>query len=304
MTVRSVFRRLAETAIHIGLVIGAGAVAMTALASALNANAAGTWRYGLLVGTSTAALYSFHRLVSLKRRPAGQRIGRFAALERDAGLIRLALLAWTIATVVLAAAVLDPVLFAWMLPAILLSLAYVMPVTRSGRRLRDLGGAKIFWIAMAWAWLTAFIPGYVLSGLALLNSSVLFLQRFFFIAALCLPFDVRDRPSDREAGLPNLTASLSEKQVMRLGRWLMGLAVFFAVFNGVHYFNPYYALVTVLLFIPYVRLLRASFTRTDDLLYSGLGDGFMVIAWLLFLLLPYIHLLVAALLYGLIDDSL
>src|SRR5690606_12916351 len=110
---------------------------------------------------------------------------------------------------------------------------------------------------------------------------------------LCLPFDVRDRPFDREAGLQNLTASLSEKQVMRLGRWLMGLAVFFAVFNGVHYFNPYYALVPVLLYIPYVRLLKASFTRTNDLLYSGLLDGLMVIAWLLFHVMMFLHLLAA-----------
>jgi hypothetical protein len=298
LTVRSVIRRLAETAIHLGLVIGAGAVAMIALASALNANASNTWRYGLLVGTATAALYSFHRLVSLKRRTAGERTGRFAALGRDAGLIRLAVLAWTASTVAIAAFVLDPVLFACMLPAIVLSLAYVMPVTRSGRRLRDLGGVKILWIALAWAWLTAFIPSYVLSGLALLNSSVQFLERFFFIAALCLPFDVRDRSSDREAGLPNLTATLSEKQVRRLGRWLMGLAVFFAAFNGVHYFNTAYALVPVLLFIPYDRLLKASFTRSNDLLYSGLGDGFLVIAWLLFFALKYAHLLTAALISG------
>ncbi len=295
MTAKSVFRRLAETAIHLGLVIGAGAVAMTALASALNANVYNTWRYGLLVGAATAALYSFHRLVSLKRRPADQRIGRFAALERDAGLIRLAVLAWTAATVALATYLFYHALFIWMLPAILLSLAYVMPVTRSGRRLRDLGGAKILWIALAWAWLTAFIPSYVLSGLSLLNSAVQFLERFFFIAALALPFDVRDRSSDREAGLPNLTAALSEKQILRLGRWLMGLAVFFAAFNGVHYFNTAYALVPVLLFFPYDRLLKASFMRTNELLYSGLGDGLMIIAWLLFLALKYVHLLTAAL---------
>lgn len=273
---------MAETGIHSGLVIGFGAVALSDLALGLHGREGRFSGYAWMIGAATGALYCFHRLVAAGRwtgTPVPQRI---ATLHRDRAWLQFAVLAWTFLGLFFAERTLLPRLFFWMTPAIVLSIAYVLPVTRSGKRLRDLGWTKILWIGVAWTWLTAFIPTYVLSGVPLLNSIVQGVERMAFIVAITIPFDIRDRRHDALQGMRTLAHRLSDRALVRLGTGLYLVSILAAGFNGFHFLNAAYALVPILLFIPYRKLLRRSLQTEDDLFYSILVDGLMILAWLLF----------------------
>jgi len=282
------WRRLAESGIHAGLVIASGAMAMTQLALALHGRHGQYWNYTGMIGAATGALYCFHRLVSSGRWSGPSLPPRMASLKRDHAILQGSVLAWTALAVFLAERALTPRLFLWMLPAILMSIAYVIPVTRSGKRLRDMGWTKILWIGLAWTWLTAFIPTHVLAGLPMLNSAVQGLERIAFIVAITIPFDIRDRSDDALQGLRTVAHRLHDRLLLRLGTGLFLLSILAAAFNGLHFLNVAYALVPLILLLPFRLLLLRSLRTSDDLFYSGLVDGLMVLAWLLFLLLEYL----------------
>ena len=72
------------------------------------------------------------------------------------------------------------------------SVIYGLPIYKSGShlfRLRDLPGLKIFLIAFVWAYVTEGLP-------ALINGEPLYFlalfERFLFIFAITIPFDIRD----------------------------------------------------------------------------------------------------------------
>ncbi|MFO7719995.1 MAG: hypothetical protein R6W85_06110, partial [Gillisia sp.] len=79
-----------------------------------------------------------------------------------------------------------------------LTLLYAVPVFSKNRNLRGLTGVKIYVIAFVWAGVTVVLP--LVDKIDLLQRDVFleFLQRFGFIIALTLPFEIRDLKFDLE----------------------------------------------------------------------------------------------------------
>ncbi len=78
----------------------------------------------------------------------------------------------------------------------LFTLLYVQPFFGAGRNLRSLTGVKIYVIAFVWSGVTVLIP--LLGNIDLMQWDVLLelLQRFLFVFALTLPFEIRDLKFD------------------------------------------------------------------------------------------------------------
>ena len=78
----------------------------------------------------------------------------------------------------------------------LFTLLYAVPVFSKNRNLRGLTGVKIYVIAFVWAGVTVLLP--VVDKMDLLQRDIFleFLQRFCFIIALTLPFEIRDLKFD------------------------------------------------------------------------------------------------------------
>lgn len=74
----------------------------------------------------------------------------------------------------------------------IMTLFYVMPFFGGGRNLRALTGVKIYVIAFVWAGVTVLLP--LINHVELLQWDVVLtlLQRFLFVFALTLPFEIRD----------------------------------------------------------------------------------------------------------------
>lgn len=75
-------------------------------------------------------------------------------------------------------------------PFVLATFFYVSPIKK--RSLRNIGGLKLFLIALSWASVTVLIP--LTQNYITLRTTdwISFLQRFFFVIAITLPFDIRD----------------------------------------------------------------------------------------------------------------
>lgn len=85
-------------------------------------------------------------------------------------------------------------------PLALISLLYALPFIPSGKdrlALRELPMIKIFLIATVWTWITLLLPMKV-SGMNIgAQEKAWLLERFIFIFAITIPFDIRDIGHDK-----------------------------------------------------------------------------------------------------------
>ena len=119
--------------------------------------------------------------------------------------------------------------FLILIPFGFLTLLYVMPPVISKKiNLRNLPAFKIFIIALSWAGITVLFP--------LLQQNVfsdkvlwLFVQRFLFVVALTLPFDIRDVQYDSKS-LMTLPLWIGVKNSKILGLLFLSLSLLIEVF--------------------------------------------------------------------------
>lgn len=113
-----------------------------------------------------------------------------------------------------------------LLAPVLIAVVYVLPLFRwRGRwvKLREVGLTKAFLIAVVWAWVTAFIPQFGHGGgikLAALQAISIAL----FIFGLCIPFDVRDQPTDYHKGVRTLPIVFGVKKSLLLAGFALMLS--------------------------------------------------------------------------------
>jgi len=112
--------------------------------------------------------------------------------------------------------------------------------------------------------------------------AIIFLERFLFIMAITIPFDIRDVEVDSGTGLSTLPHILGVTRSKILAIILLifaGVVTFFLVAQGVYQidiFWPYSIFVVI-------TALLIWGTRADrsDYYYSGLLDGTMMLLYLL-----------------------
>ena len=84
----------------------------------------------------------------------------------------------------------------FLLPFLLASILYVVPVSSKIKRLREIPGLKLFLISFVWTGVTFYFPLYVANLQGMDGIWIDFAQRFLFIMAITIPFDIRDAQFD------------------------------------------------------------------------------------------------------------
>jgi 4-hydroxybenzoate polyprenyltransferase len=152
------------------------------------------------------------------------------------------------------------------------------------RRLQRIAIGKTIFLASVWVYVTTVLP-LIVQGAPWHPSFVLFVaSRFFFIYALCIPFDYRDRADDRAQGIKSLITILDDKGIDRIF-WASLILFFLTSFALSAYHFP--AFYIFLLIIPGIILAaiyhKAKRSTSDDLYYIVL-DGLTMISGLLMLI--------------------
>lgn len=95
----------------------------------------------------------------------------------------------------------------------------------SKNNLRNIGGLKVYLIALVWAGVTVFLP--IINNDYAINADVVItgIQRFVFIVVLMLPFEIRDLMYD-SLKLATIPQKIGVRQTKMIGVVLLGLFLF------------------------------------------------------------------------------
>lgn len=169
----------------------------------------------------------------------------------------------------------------------LLTFFYAMPFLPknmfldSQSNLRNIGGLKVYLIALVWTGVTVFIPlinnDYDIDFDVFLTA----MQRFIFIIILMLPFEIRDLRYD-SLKLATIPQKLGVKPTKIVGVLLMVLFYFLEFFK--EEINPAYTLVLLIIFIITAIFLLFS-KKEQGNYYSSFWVEGLPILWALLLFL-------------------
>ncbi|MFD2148088.1 UbiA family prenyltransferase [Mucilaginibacter antarcticus] len=112
----------------------------------------------------------------------------------------------------------------------LISFAYSLPLFTLGDQkfgLRNIPGLKQFLITLVWTLSTVLLPimeaqNLNFTNINLRDTMILLAKRFLLIAALTVPFDIRDLFEDRESGLKTIPVAVGEKRAYLFCQILLG----------------------------------------------------------------------------------
>ena len=99
---------------------------------------------------------------------------------------------------------------------------YVIPFNRSKKNIRNHSRIKIFIVAFCWASVTVLFPLTNETDIDFLNSFIHFIQRFVFVIAYTIPFEIRDLKYD-SLNLKTMPQVFGIKKTKKIALFLLSL---------------------------------------------------------------------------------
>lgn len=174
-------------------------------------------------------------------------------------------------------------------PLALISFCYSLPILpgkKGNRAIRDIPGAKIFLIALVWTGVTWVLPIQE-SGISWEAEHYLVgLERFLFILAITIPFDIRDLKYD-EVTMRTIPQLLGYSKAKSLAVLLLILCA------SIHLYVEFFLLperthlqhIIVPIFFGLVAAIVSRIRpESGDIYFTGVLDGTMLILGLILLL--------------------
>jgi 4-hydroxybenzoate polyprenyltransferase len=241
--------------------------------------------YLVVVFFATFLVYNFHRWIGIKDdHEAGAGRSRWAIRNRF--LVKSFIVSGA-AGLCISALFLKGNIKLLLLPLFIITFAYSLPLLKghtSGKRLRDIPWMKTFVIAFVWTVVTVLLPA-VREGVGFGRDIAFMLaERFLFILAITIPFDIRDIEDDRRKQVISLAVSLGEKRARLLS---YSLVAAFALTVGFHYKDGFTGIAFGLLLsmAPVIYLVSRARAGASEFLYLLWLDGTMILQFLIILLL-------------------
>jgi 4-hydroxybenzoate polyprenyltransferase len=151
-------------------------------------------------------------------------------------------------------------------------------------RLRDIPYIKIFLISFVWSASTILLP-IIQSGLAFNKAHVIIMltERFLFVFAITIPFDIRDIQADKQSGIKTIPLLFDKNKSMILSYVL--LFIFFLI-SFFHYWGQGKWFIIYALSLSVIStfvFLRLKIFKKLTYYYYGLLDGTILLQGLLVL---------------------
>jgi hypothetical protein len=276
--VKNILTSVTDFFIYSNLLISIGAFVFT-LQTALffNYSAAASAFFGLTNFVSTFVFYNLQRLYQSTKTQASERLNWYRNHRRVLFTLMFVFISlyFLVFKVNLKVFAYGLILY---VPVAILSIFYFMPPFA----LRRLPFIKIFFISLVWTISGVLLPllynEYNFSIRHLGKEEYAYVAaQFLFIAAICIPFDIRDSENDRYTGVRTLVITQGISQAKSIG--IMMLLGYMSLSQ-----NTTQLLVYVLCGLPAIALLIYSATHRHRYYYSVLVDGLIVLQFLLSLL--------------------
>ena len=173
----------------------------------------------------------------------------------------------------------------------LLALGYNIPfLTLNNQKigLRNIPGIKLFLIALVWSVSCVLLPVVELEHNYQVNISsaetlLLVAKRFMFIAAITIPFDIRDLFQDKLYALKTIPVMLGEKKAYIFCQFLLlGCLVFLLLFSRT--INADVIALTLTLLLTGWLILKSNIKKNEYYYFFYL-DGTMLLQYLMLVLI-------------------
>ncbi len=242
-----------------------------------------------LLFCSTLALYNFSILLSKPAKPENSAFRRVRWIFSHYRL--------TITLTIIAVLSILPLSFflttssrILLLSLAIISVAYSLPLfsihdKRFG--LRNIPGVKLFLISMVWALSCVLLPILELENNFVAATSVndtilLISKRFLFIAAITVPFDIRDLFQDRTNELKTIPVLLGEKRSLLVCQGLLA-AYLVLLFLFQDSFDSNFFALTLTIILSGWLIFRSKWEKNEYYYFLYL-DGTMILQFLILLL--------------------
>jgi 4-hydroxybenzoate polyprenyltransferase len=153
------------------------------------------------------------------------------------------------------------------------------------RALRKVAIGKTIFLALVWMYVTTMLP-VLIAGTGWTIPVILFvISRFFFIYAICIMFDFKDRADDQAAGIRSMVTWFTEKGVDRLFFISLVLYAICTIFLGQYGFS--FLKIALLLIPGFIAAFIYEYAKRNfsDYLYYFILDGLMMFSALLMLII-------------------
>lgn len=165
----------------------------------------------------------------------------------------------------------------FLLPLAAVTLLYSAPNYKkrmSSDIVQHIPGLKTILLAFVWAAVTILLP-VLQSGDTFVTARVVwvFAERFTFVLALAIPFDIRDIKADTLAGIKTLTVVLGEKKSLRASNTLLFLSICLALVHYAYQHMIFILLAYALSGAVALFMINTKKLKTQKLYYHGILDG-------------------------------
>jgi 4-hydroxybenzoate polyprenyltransferase len=173
----------------------------------------------------------------------------------------------------------------------MISFFYSIPLFNIGDQkfgLRHIPWLKQFMIALVWTLSIVLLPvleaqHFHLTTISLRDITILIAKRFLFIAALTIPFDIRDLFDDRKSGLKTVPTVLGEKNAYLFCQILLGgYVVLLLLFKNNWLNHDFWALTLSVAFTGW--LIFKSKREKNEYYYFFYMDGMLILQYAFVLL--------------------
>jgi 4-hydroxybenzoate polyprenyltransferase len=173
----------------------------------------------------------------------------------------------------------------------IISFLYGIPLfSLNGRKFgfRNLPGLKQFLITLVWTMSTVLLPileaqHAYLTNISLRDTTILIAKRFLFIAALTVPFDIRDLFQDKLSGVKTVAVMWGKKNAYLFCQILLaGYIVLLFLFRNNGFNSDFWALTITAILTGW--LIFKSNWKKNEYYYFFYLDGVLILQYLILLI--------------------
>ena len=170
-------------------------------------------------------------------------------------------------------------------PIALITVLYSIPVSANPKhllRLREIPYLKIFMIAAIWSASTVLLP--IVQSSETFSQTHIFAmlyERFFFILAITIPFDIRDMEADGQQELKTIPMLLGEKNSLKLSYFLLSVFLLSSAFHYVPEKEWMILLAMCLSGITTYFFLKMDYFKRMPFYHYGILDGTLLLQGIL-----------------------
>lgn len=205
----------------------------------------------LFIYSATLFSYCFHRVFPFKHNKSLPLSKRHIWIE-DNKLSFTIIMLFSLAGCSALFFILRENAFYLLLPAGFITFFYTVPLFRIGgkwKRLRDIPFLKIFIISLTATYISLLLPIlYKNPAVNIINSDIWMAasERFFFLFAITIPFDIRDIKHDKETGLRTIPLFLGVSRSIRLAYFCIFIFLLISVVHYGFFQDKFYFLIAMI----------------------------------------------------------